>query len=389
MKFKNNPKVVYMLILTLSALFLLLGFLLFRPAGPALYSDEYHTAIVASVGDIIEEESGYDGTESGERNKTVYFQAALTSGDRDLKGTTVEAQQYINYALSVAPKPVEEGDKILLYRSGQESDQEIWQYAEKNRLGTMLFILGLFLFLILLIGGRKGFSTIIALIFTVGAIFLVYIPSILKGFNIYAGTVIICGFIIVMSLLLLNGINRKTLCAILGNTSGVLISGLLALIFSQFLGITGDVEEDYLMLLHLSGGVRIDLTAIVWGSILIGSLGAIMDVAMSIASALQELAENMEKRSFWRLFRSGMNIGRDAIGTMTNTLILAYIGGSMATVLLLMAYNMNPLYLFNLEMIVVEVLQAVVGSIGILLAVPATAFFASYLYTGKEPDHEY
>ena len=256
-------------------------------------------------------------------------------------------------------------------------------------MGALFFIIGLFLFLILLIGGRKGFSTIVALIFTVGAIFLVYIPSILKGFNIYAGTVIICGFIIVMSLLLLNGINRKTLCAILGNTSGVLISGLLALIFSQFLGITGDVEEDYLMLLHLSEGVRIDLTAIVWGSVLIGSLGAIMDVAMSIASALQELAENMEKRSFWRLFRSGMNIGRDAIGTMTNTLILAYIGGSMATVLLLMAYNMNPLYLFNLEMIVVEVLQAVVGSIGILLAVPATAFFASYLYTRKEPDHEH
>lgn len=385
MKFKNNPKFVYMLILILSALFLLLGFLLFRPSGPALYSDEYHTAIVSSVGEILEEESGYDGTESGERNQTVFFRAAITSGGSEWKGTTVEAQQYINYALSVAPKPVEKGDKILLYRSGSET----WQYAEKNRTGTLLFIVGLFLFLILLIGGRKGFSTILALIFTVGAIFLVYIPSILKGFNIYAGTVLLCGFIIVMSLMLLNGINRKTLCAILGNTSGVLISGLLALIFSQALGITGDVEEDYLMLLHLSGGVRIDLTAIVWGSVLIGSLGAIMDVAMSIASALQELAENMEKRSFWRLFRSGMNIGRDAIGTMTNTLILAYIGGSMATVLLLMAYNMNPLYLFNLEMIVVEVLQAVVGSIGILLAVPATAFFASYLYTRKESDHEH
>lgn len=383
MKINHKSSLVPIAILVLSALFLLLGFLLFRPSGPALYSDEYHTAIVSSVGEILEEETGYDGSVDGEKNKTVFFTAVLTSG-KDLKGTTVEAQQYINYALSVAPKPVESGDKILLYRSGEDS----FQYAEKNRTGAMIFIVGLFLFLILLIGGRKGFSTILALIFTVGAIFLVYIPSILKGFNIYAGTILICSFIIVMSLLLLNGANRKTLCAILGNTSGVLISGLLALVFSQTLGITGDVEEDYLMLLHLSGGVHIDLTAIVWGSVLIGSLGAIMDVAMSIASALQELAENMEKRSFWRLFRSGMNIGRDAIGTMTNTLILAYIGGSMATVLLLMAYNMNPLYLFNLEMIVVEVLQAVVGSIGILLAVPATAFFASYLYTRKEPHHE-
>jgi uncharacterized membrane protein len=147
------------------------------------------------------------------------------------------------------------------------------------------------------------------------------------------------------------------------------------------LGITGNVQEDYLLLISLNENFSIDLKAIVWGSILIGSLGAIMDVAMTISSALQELTDNLEEKSFSILFKSGMNIGKDAIGTMTNTLILAYIGGSMATVILIMAYNMNLLYLFNLEMIVVEVLQAVIGSMGILFAVPITSFSAAYLYS--------
>ena len=109
-----------------------------------------------------------------------------------------------------------------------------------------------------------------------------------------------------------------------------------------------------------------------------------MDVAMSIASAMNELAEHMERKSFSRLLKSGMNIGIDSIGTMTSTLILAYIGGSLAMVLLLIAYNKNLLYLFNLEMIVVEVIQAIIGSMGILFAVPVTALISAYIYN-KEP----
>ena len=150
---------------------------------------------------------------------------------------------------------------------------------------------------------------------------------------------------------------------------------------SKILNLTGFIDEDYVFLNYLELDKPIDLVAIIWSGILIGSLGAVMDVAMSIASAMNELAENMDKKTFSRLLRSGMNIGRDAIGTMTNTLILAYVGGSLATVLLLIAYNRNLLYLFSLEMIVVEVLQAIVGSMGILFAVPVTAIFSAYIFT--------
>jgi len=99
---------------------------------------------------------------------------------------------------------------------------------------------------------------------------------------------------------------------------------------------------------------------------------------------MNELAENMEERTFAKLIKSGMNIGRDTIGTMTNTLILAYVGSSLATVLLLIVYNKNTLFLFNMEMIVVEVLQAIVGSLGILFAVPATALFSAYIFTKEK-----
>ena len=101
---------------------------------------------------------------------------------------------------------------------------------------------------------------------------------------------------------------------------------------------------------------------------------------MTIASAMNELSQHMKKKSFSKMMRSGMNIGRDAIGTMTNTLILAYIGGSLALVLLLIANTDSYDYLFNMEMIVIEIMQAVIGSIGILFAVPITAFFAAYFF---------
>ena len=129
------------------------------------------------------------------------------------------------------------------------------------------------------------------------------------------------------------------------------------------------------------------MQALVWSGIVISALGAIMDISMSIASAMNELNEEMKNKNFIKLFKSGMNIGKDAIGTMTNTLILAYIGASMTTVLLLFSYNKNLLYIFNIEMISVEVLQAIIGSIGILCAVPITAAFGSWLFNKKKEEN--
>ena len=150
------------------------------------------------------------------------------------------------------------------------------------------------------------------------------------------------------------------------------------MIMNGVLKLTGFVDENAIYLQQLNSSI--DLKAIIFGGILIGALGAIMDVSIDIASSLSEVADKMEKPDFRTIVKSGFNIGKDIMGTMTNTLILAYIGSSLTTVLLLTASSHSIAYLFNLEMITVEILQALVGSIGILTTIPLTSVIAAALY---------
>ncbi len=339
-------------------------------------NNDAEDTVTATVLDVLDYEvksmsEGYEYTK-------VMFLAKVTSGIH--KGEKIEMTQTIDEMYLPVPEMVKKGDKILALLTPLNGKAE-WVYYGVNRVGGMIFMIAIFLLLILFIGRWKGVATIVSLLLTVGAIFYVYIPSILLGRNVYISTIVVTVYIVLASLTLLNGFNKKTLCAIVGNVGGTLIAGVLALIFNSMLGITGVLDEDYMFLMLLDGHVAIDLKAVVWGAILIGSLGAIMDVAMSIASAMHELSEEMEEKTFGRMVRSGMRIGRDAIGTMTNTLILAYVGGSLAVVLLFAAYSRDAMSVWNLEMIVVEVVQAVVGSMGILIAVPLTVFFSAALYS--------
>ncbi len=324
--------------------------------------------------EITEYAPGFSMTE-------IIFLATIKSGAE--AGSQVEVKQSINEMVFPVPQPVEAGEQILISNEDvieDGIDDDSWYFISTNRAVGLISIIIVFLILILIIGRLKGLATIASLAITISTIFLVYVPGILQGYNIYLLTLIIAIFIILFSLVILNGFNKKTLCAIVGNCGGVLIAGLLALIVNQALDVTGVIDQEYVYLTLLENDISIDLRAVVWGGILIGSLGAIMDVAMSIASSMHELAAEMKDKTFGRMVNSGMNIGKDAIGTMTNTLILAYIGSSLAVVLLFTAYNRQLLTILNFEMIVVEVIQAIVGSIGILLAVPATVLFAAWIY---------
>ena len=345
---------------------------------------DFYTAKILSVGEPQTEriEIG-EGVEPFE-NQWIPFTAEFTGGPE--KGRTFEAIQYIDSLYAIPPREVEAGHHILVTSNEGEADGGGWVYVEHNRGRYLIGLSLVFLLLVVLVGKFKGLATILSLATTAAAIFVIYIPSILKGYNIYLTTSILSVYIIVVSLIMMNGSNIKTYSAILGNVGGVAASGLLAFFMNGLLHVTGFIDEDYALLLSMDSAAPIDLRAGIWGSIVIGSLGAIMDIAMTIASAMNEVAEHMGEKSFRKLLRSGMNIGVDSIGTMTNTLVLAYIGGALAMVLLLVAYNKNVLFLFNLEMIVVEVAQAVIGSMGILLAVPATALISAYLHTIKPPE---
>lgn len=321
---------------------------------------------------------------NGKEATVVIFSATITTGKH--KGETYKMTQLRDEVSPPVPKAVEPGDRILIAYNEPENEQSAisgWSYAGVNHTRGVVLLTLAFLALILIIGRGKGVSTIISLVITIAAVLGLYIPSLLLGHNVYLVTILITLFVIVSSLAILNGWNKKTLCAIIGNAGGILASGVLAVFINGAFGVTGVLNQDYLFLTMLEGGVSIDLPALIWGGILIGSLGAIMDVAMSLASSMYELSEQMYEPSFKKLIISGMNIGRDAIGTMTNTLILAYVGGSMATILLFAAYTSDFVVLLNYEMLLVEIIQAVVGSIGILLAVPITVFFSAWIFLKK------
>jgi uncharacterized membrane protein len=170
----------------------------------------------------------------------------------------------------------------------------------------------------------------------------------------------------------------------MGCLAGTAVSGGIALIAGAVMKLTGVVNDESLYLLYLNPDNPINLKAITFAAILIGAIGAIMDVAISLSSALYEVKEKAPNTPAHEIFRSGLTIGRDMMGTMANTLVLAYIGSSLSLVLLLIAYRTSWLGLFNRELIVAEILQTLSGSIGILFTIPLTSLICAWIYTIKK-----
>ena len=308
----------------------------------------------------------------------IIFEAKVRRGA--LKGEIIIAEQTFSRFLPDTSKEVAMGDSVLLVNFNDDE----WffnGYARTNK----LFGLGLlFTLCVLLFGGKKGFNTILSLGLTCAAVFAVFIPSILSGKNIYLMAMLVCAYTTVITLLLVIGYNKKSLAAAIGCISGILAAGIITLIMDRVLLLTGIVDEHSRFLANLPIATPINLKAIIFAGIIIGAMGAIMDVSMSIASALWEIKEKAISIKFEALFRSGLNIGRDIMGSMANTLILAYIGSSLSVVLILSVYSNSLMELLNREMIVVEILQALAGSFGILLAMPLTAFFCATLYSQRK-----
>ena len=192
--------------------------------------------------------------------------------------------------------------------------------------------------------------------------------------------VLICLYIIGITLALVSGFSRKSLASALGCSGGVLVAGLMTFLCSHTMKLTGFLDDDSLYVYLMNPDQPIDLKAIIFAANIIGALGATMDVAMSLSSSLHELSEQASNISFTEMFRSGIRIGQDIMGTMANTLVLAYIGSSLSTVLLFVSYQASLLQLLNRELIIVELLQALSGSIGILFTIPISSFVSSVLY---------
>lgn len=380
---KNINAIVYISTIIFSIAFILIGNYLASPAHKLReerMTMETYTAKVTKIENIEKEKLDLGGASNIE-SKTVTFKAKIL--DRNLKGLEITGTQYDDGLFPIKLKEINVNDKIVVHCSVDGNDLK-WVYGEHLRSNFLFVLLLIFFGLLILFGKSKAFNTIISLIFTTLSIFVVLIPCILSGYNIYLVSLIVCIFVVSMSFILINGIHKKTLVAILGAIFGLLISSTLIMIFSHVLKISGMVDENSYYLLQLNTRNPLNLKALMFASVIIGSLGATMDVAMSIASPLYELYNKMKKRTRQSIIESGIEIGKDMLGTMSNTIILAYIGGSLSMLLLLIANTNSLTALLNKEMIVIELLQTLIGIIGILLTIPLTSIVCAYLYMGKE-----
>ncbi|MBQ3127047.1 MAG: YibE/F family protein, partial [Clostridia bacterium] len=298
----------------------------------------------------------------------------------DCKGKEITATQTISDGVIAGDRrEVAPGDHITLMNNavGDEANYVFTGYVRTDALIGLgiVFVLAMLLF-----GRGKGLMAMIALALTCAAVFGCFIPAVLAGRNIYLWIFLVCAYIVIFTLHLIGGSGRKSIAAMLGCLGGTAAASLVMAVTDRFLHMTGFLDDNAAFLLYLDTPAPIDLRALLYAAVLIGALGAVMDVAVDIASSLHEIAVKLNGASFATLFRSGVTIGRDLIGTMANTLVLAYIGGSLSTVLLVAGGSGTSLfYILNQERIVFEILQALVGSFGILAALPLTAAVSALL----------
>lgn len=274
---------------------------------------------------------------------------------------------------------VQSGDEVMVLVYADAGDIKTAYIADYARDMLLYYLLGAFILCLLVLGGIKGVRSIIALLITGGAILGILLPLILQGYNPILVTVVVCTCVAAIALVLVGGVGAKTLAAVIGTAGGVLVAGFLAFLVGTAANLTGFISEDMYMLHFVPHYAEFDIRGILFAGMIIGALGAVMDVGMSVASAIEEIKKANPRMGPMDLLRAGMNVGRDIMGTMSNTLILAYTGGAVPLLLVFMAYNTPYLKIINLDLIATEVVRALSGSIGLCLAIPITALAAALL----------
>lgn len=376
---KNRQTVQQIVTVLVSALLVFAAYFFVSDGGSVFKGEMEGSVIRARVIRIVDVKTN---NVSGENEfVTVTFKAQALN--TELKGQTLDVVQEIDKAYAFSPRQVEQNDKVLVESYTQNGVRQFY-FGDFIRITPLLWLLAIFCILIVVFAKMQGFKTVISLGFTCVAVFVVLIPAILNGHNIYFWSILVSIYITVMTLSIISGYNLKSLCAVIGCISGVFSSGLVVLVMDKFLNMTGLLEEESIYLYQLYPDNPINLKAIIFAMIIVGALGAVMDVSMSISSSLYELKQKSPSISSKELMKSGFTIGRDMMGTMANTLVLAYIGSSLTCVLLLVSYNASLEQVINKEMIVAEILQALAGSLGMLLTLPLTSAVCAAVYYKKE-----
>jgi uncharacterized membrane protein len=266
------------------------------------------------------------------------------------------------------------GNQIFIQKVLNGSQQQFVIYGPVRANSLYLMVL-IFAAGVVITAGWQGIRSIVSLSLIFMAIFYLLVPAMLRGANPIKITLILATLSTVLTIFLVSGINRKTIAAVIGTLSGILTAGFLAWYFGKATLLTGYSDESAQMLGYTANAVN--FKGLLFSGIIMGALGAIMDIAVSIASSINEIKQSNPKIGLNSLIAGGFRVGKDAISTMVNTLVLAYVGSSFPLLMLYQIHQTPCSQIINGDAMAAEIVRMLAGSTGLLAAVPVTVFAAA------------
>lgn len=370
---KKKNSIFLMLIIGL----ILTGILAAVPTGyedALIYKDmERATAKITAVDNSAIKSSGL--IQSGEQACTLLIEDGI------FKGQEMTGVNFLSGSLE-KDKIYKAGDRALVTISYDGDEINSVVMSDHYRLDKEVILLAAFALLLIIVAGRNGLLAIFSFLITILTIWKILVPAYLKGYPPVWTGILITVFITVIIIFFVYGFDKKTVTASMGSLLGIFTTCILGMLFTDLFRINGAVMPDSESLLY-SGFQHLDLTAIFMSSIFIGASGAMMDLSVDITSAVCEVVEKKPDISWKEAAKSGMNVGRAAMGTMTTTLLLAYSGGYITLLMVFMAQGTPTDHILNYKYVAAEVLDTVVGSFGLVTVAPFTALVAGFMLTKK------
>ena len=315
---------------------------------------------------------------SGEQTCTVRIR------EGKFRGQETEAYNLLNGSLE-NDKIFEVGDVAQVVITYQGDAIQSVNMIDHFRITKEMVLAALFILVLIGVAGKTGIRAILSFAVTVLMIWKILVPLYLKGYQSVFIGFLITGILTVIIISLVYGYERRTLAAVCGSMAGLLVTAVTGALFTDIFQIHGAIMPYSESLLY-SGYANLNLTQIFMASIFIGSSGAVMDLSVDITSAVYEVICKKPDISWKEAARSGMNVGRAAMGTMTTTLLLAYSGGYVTLLMVFMAQGTPVVNILNYKYVASEILDTIVGSMGLVTVAPLTALCAGWFLTRPKKD---
>ena len=377
---KIQNKKADLLVITMMTVIVIMTLVMNRwfPVEYIMYTSESSTYERGVVTRILAEELSQE--EGSNRYRGVQtLKVAMKSGS--LKGQEIEVKNELSATHNIATGV---GQRLIIKVDASEGLEPYYTVFNYDRTVGISMILVMFAVFMILVGGRKGVKSMIGLCFALFLIIDFLLPAVYHGGS-PIGMGIICAFLIaVFSMLLLNGFSEKTFTAITATMAGVILAAVFYYIFSGILHLSGFNLEEAEELIIVQGATGLKVGQTLFTGILIASLGAVMDMTMSVASALFEMKEIHPEMYMTEVFRSGISIGQDMIGTMCETLILAFAGSSITALLVMIAYGAQFNQILSSDYVAIELIHSLTGSMAVILSVPITAGLSAFFTCNRQ-----